>query len=457
MDFAEKINDVLRESQNDFEEWLDEQLDENPHYLSHSHWVSDDLDCTVLNYLITQHKGNTEDNNDLTQQIDYVVSRMDDRNLGEPLHLALSLGRIGLAAHLIEQDEKKAFSLNQRDMEGRTLLSLVLNTCDERLLKLVQEKGINMHQATRVMKGTNVSILNPLQQAIELDFAVGVTALIEGGVQLTATFGKLNETPVLMAARKGKINALEALLAFPKEQLNLEKKNNSLVKGEEGYTAVEELCKRVQQKRDAEEAIRGIAMLLCRGAEPPHNEDMRKLLSANRSGLLKAIDQYLADKPDCVDAFVQRCHLKETALHNIIYADHSWGSSIRHLFGIPSEAALAIEQLVTRKYNDAKQPQAVSFSASAGSIKPGLNKLQLYAEFVRRYTQAYSNQRITNPWSSMRWMISEGKADWDMVRCYAETYPKSRTGIIIAEMFPSKIAAHESLHEDVLAESPNPK
>jgi hypothetical protein len=231
--------------------------------------------------------------------------------------------------------------------------------------------------------------------------------------------------------------------------------NNFFPYKKNGHTAIEELCEHIASNNEKDEAIRGVALLLCRGAEPPDDEEMRQLLSSNRIALLKAVHSYLADKPGLVDAFVNRCHLREGVLHNIVYADHSWGSSIRHLFGTPSDVALIIENLVTRKYDSPQvdKPTAVPLSSTtAEHLVKETNPLKLYAEFVRRYTQAYDSQLIPNRWSTMRWMIAEGNCDWATVVNYARNHPTSRTRIIYNEMFHPIPKVNESI-EETLSES----
>ena len=142
-----------------------------------------------------------------------------------------------------------------------------------------------------------------------------------------------------------------------------------------------------------------------------------------------------------------------------MYADHSWGSSIRHLFGRPSDAAFIIENLVTRKYDS---PQVVQSGAIPLSLAPAehlvqeKNPVKLYAEFVRRYTKAYDSQLFTNSWSTMRWMIAEGRCDWQRVVNYARNHPTSRTRIIYNDMFHPMPKAHDDMEAVVPDSSVEP-
>jgi hypothetical protein len=203
------------------------------------------------------------------------------------------------------------------------------------------------------------------------------------------------------------------------------------------------------------EALRGVAMLLCRGAEPPRTEALRHLLTENRAALLKAIHTYLEDKPYLVDSFVNRCHLTESALHNIVYARHSWGNSIRHLFGKPSDTAFIIENLVVRKYSaNSEHLPATLPTAIADDISLETDPLKLYALFVKRYTEAYDNQIITNSWSKMRWMIAEGECDWAKVQRYVATNPRSRSAIVYNEMFKPMPKIHDDIQDNIELSSP---
>lgn len=452
MDFINELNDAIQLGLHDFQEFIQQKIRTNKDYLKQLFWLADGSQMTVLNYLIYLHQERNEDQElgdqaiDLTKFIDYIMAQTSDRNIGEPVHQAIAAGKINLASHLVDAIKKDpSFNFEQRDADGRSLLSLVLRTKDENLLRRILDRKPNVNAATFM---TRIPF-QPLHQAVVLDFAAGVTLLAQQGAQLANPVGGKSETPVLLAARLGKINALEALLELPAQNLQLEAKNSNHYENKlAGYTAVEELCMRIDTNNKPKEAIKGVAMLLCCGAEPPHDEEMRKLLSSNRELLLKAVHEFLEDKPGLVDAFVNRCHLKESTLHNIVYADHSWGSSIRHLFGRPSDAAFIIEDLVSRKYTNQSvlQPDAPALSRAASEKSSTENEsLKLYAEFVQRYTQAYNSQRITNRWSSMRWMIADGQCDWDTVLRYAKNHPSSRTKIIIDEMLAPAAIVHENV------------
>ena len=453
MEFAAEMDTAVQEGIIHFKQFITQKLNADKNYLRQSFWVNKGLQTTVLNYLLRMHQESDdsifdESTVDLTDFIDFVIENAQDKNAGEPLHLLIESGKIQLAQYLLD---KNCFDIDRRDEQGRTLLSLALATRDRALLAKILKKKPNVHATTR---SSDTSILTqPLHEAIILDYSYGVTKLANSGAQLDNPHGPLKETPLLLAARLGKIKALRALLEFPAEQLYLEAESEQLASDKNtGHNAIESLCALLIRDPGNKELIRGIAMLLCRGAEPPRNEYMCQLLANNRRVLLKEIDRYLDSRPDLVDPFVNRCHFKDSPLHKIVYVDHSWGNSLRQLLGRPSESAFIIEKLITRKYNRHSEDHLdspVLPKAAAATLTGEELPLKLYAEFVRRYSLAYDNQKITNPWSTMRWMIAQGECNWDIVKAYATDYPGSRTGIIFQDMFKTmpKMTVHDDLEQ----------
>lgn len=483
MNFVDDISQVIGLGFNEFKSFIQRKINSNKDYLEQPYWLSNGSQMTVLNYLIDAHQDHqdgddvTELGKDLTQMIDYVLSLTNDINIGEPLHQAVSAGKTRLALYLLgaqkstmmshdgeqinvvhiftslrkitqsisESIRSKWFDLNRRDEKGRSLLSLILETKNLDLLVHVLFGRPNLHATTRTANAK--VIFQPIHQAVALDYADGVRLLAHEGANLANPVGLMRDTPVLLAARLIKINALEALLELPIEKLALETQNNNLFADTNtGHMAIEELCEHIANNKDKNEALRGVAMLLCRGAEPPRKEELRELLGKNRINLLKMIDEYLQNKPKLVDAFVNRCHLAESALHNIIYANHSWGSSIRRLFGKPSDAAFMVEHLVVRKYSNPVQSLTDNGTlvAAPDNLLTEKDPVKLYAEFVRRYKQAYDSQIVTNRWSTMRWMIAEG-CDWARVKRYSDNHPASRTRIVLNEMFNPMPKIHDDM------------
>ena len=476
MAFMQEINEAIELGVAGFQAFVQKKQQVDADFLEQCFWLPDASQQTVLNYLIhryltstspvpvTEESAPEESTPDLMPMIEYVIGLSSNKNVGEPLHQAIETGKIDLVLHLLALDEQRVelmrahpaetkkkrrennggFDLDRRDREGRTLLSLALANKHPALLAALLQAGANVHSATRI--GASRIPLQPIHQAVALDFADGVRLLTAHQAHLANPCAITQDTPVLRAAHLGTINALEALLEQPVEQLHLDAERFSTVNGlSVKQNAMERLCDRINEGSDQEDALRGIAMLLCRGAEPPRNESMRALLSNHRITLLKAIQRYLDQKPELVDAFVQRCHLTESALHNIIYAQRSWGNTFRHLFGVPGEEAFLVEELVIRKYTKNPQEIATRLPTVAEHISTETDPLKLYALFVKRYQEAYGDQLITNPWSTMRWMIADGQCDWAKIKRYAETNPKSRSAIIYNEL----INPMPKLHADV--------
>ncbi|WP_454786035.1 Dot/Icm T4SS effector AnkC/LegA12 [Legionella sp. WA2024007413] len=453
MEFITEINAAIKSGLKGFNDFIEQKLQVDNSYLEHPFWMAEGAQVTALNYLIQLHqrkKGDSVDEklpSDLTDFIDLVLEKIRNKNIGQPLHQAIAFGKVRLALHLLESH---IFDVNHRDQEGRTLLSLALPTKNRQLLKKILDAKPDVNAPTRLTEA-RISF-QPLHQAITLDFASGVVNLIRSGADVTNPLGPMKDTPLLLAARQGKIKALEALLEeAPVAKLKLEGENNKRSEDKKiGENAIEALCKQLNHNRNNKDLLRGVAMLLCRGAEPPRSEDLRQLLADKRSELLKEIDCYLDTRPELVDPFVNRCHLNDGALYKIIYVDHSWGSTLRQLFGRPSEAAFVIERLVTRKYSrrpEGNKEASILPTVAAVPLKEDEPPFKLYAEFVRRYNEAYENQKIPNPWSTMRWMIAEGKCNWETVKEYARTHKGTRTQIIYDDMFKTlpKIEMHEQI------------
>ncbi|MCW8408415.1 ankyrin repeat domain-containing protein [Legionella sp. PATHC035] len=452
MEFIIEINAALKLGLEEFKKFIEKKLLDDKSYLEHPFWMAGGVQMTVLNYLIEQHQRKNEDSvdkeipSDLTEFIDLILSKVRDKNIGLPLHQAIAAGKVQLALHLLDAYE---FDANKRDEDGRTLLSLTVQTKNRELLTKILALNPEVNATTR-LKEARIPF-QPLHQAIALDFVSGVVNLIRAGADLANPVGVRKDTPLILAARKGKIKALEGLLdEAPIERLKLEAENMPCPDEERGDNAMDALCKRLFREQDNKDLLRGVAMLLCRGAEPPRNKGLCQLLASKRRDLLKEIDSYIDNRPELVDPFVSRCHVEDSALHEIIYVDHSWGSTLRQLFGKPSDAAFVIERLVTRKYSrrqEGSMDSPVLPTAAAVPLKGDEPPFKLYAEFVRRYNEAYENQRMTNPWSTMRWLIAEGKCNWETVKQYARHHPGTRTQIIYDDMFKTlpKMEMHEPI------------
>lgn len=462
-----ELDTAIHQGFDNFKLYLQEQVKGQPDFLEYFFGGAAASQMTVLNYLIHLYEEPIDDSemeevSPLRQMIDYVVSLMNDKDIGSPLHQVISEGKLRLALHLLNlmpqtelevvnplKKNKKALSLfnvDQRDQEGRTLLSLILARKNDNLLSEFLKRKPSVHLPTN-MSDLRIPF-QPIHQAVVLNSPTAIRLLASEDAQLANPCGVAQDTPVLLAAHLCKIDALEALLEQPVEKLLLEEMRILSSGGNVSrQTAMDRLCEHLYVGKDKAEAIRGIAMLLCRGAEPPQSEAMRFLLNNNRGALLKAIQVYLEDKPELVDSFVRCCHQRESALHNIIYAQHSWGNSLRYLFGKPNEVAWTVENLVIRKYTTTSNENEVLPTAVAANLSAEKDPVKLYAMFVKRYTDSYNNQFFKNGWSKMRWMIANGQCDWTTVQNYVKTNPGTRSALIYDEMFKSLPKVNEVLSE----------
>lgn len=449
MDFITGLDQAITLGLLEFKRYLEDAIHRRADVLEHFFWQSDASQWTVLNYLISRYEEPVESAdlalNELLKMIEYVLQLAKHKEVSAALHQALNEGKTQLALYLLQSNLLSQQSINQRDEKGRTLLSLVITSQQDKLLAALLQQKPSVHMPT-YMSDSNIAF-QPIHQAIVLNYAHGIRLLIEHGASLNNRCGLGQDTPVLLAAHLCKIPALEALLDNPGEAINLAAERSIFLKGKRcQQNAIERLCDHVKAGNNKAEALRGVAILLCHGAEPPRSESLRQLLADNRTKLLQAIHVYLEDKPHLVDAFVQRCHLSESALHHIVYARHSWGSAVRHLFGTPHDAAFVIEGLVARKYASHSLDTPVNLPmTTAENCSPATDPLKLYALFVKRYKEAYDNQLVTNRWSKMRWMIAEGDCDWAKVQRYVNTNPSSRSAIVYKELFKPLPKIHEAL------------
>lgn len=461
MEFIKEINEAIELGVDRFKKKMLQKQEEDKNYLEQPCWAPDGSQMTVLNYLIQLHQDKktaaTAPVKDLTEHIDFVIENMRAHNIGEPIHQAIAAGKLRLAIHLLMRNkELHLFDINRRDKKGLTLLALALNTRSEHLLQAVAANNPDIKETSL---HTNMGIpYQPLHLAIELNFAFAVGLLAKSGAQLNNPVGPEEDTPLILAARLGKIRALTMLLECPVAELKLEAENKHIPEGEkQGDNAIESLCRLLADDPSNKSLLKGVAMLLCRGAEPPRRKEMVLLLANQRTAVLQAIDAYLETRPHLVDSFVERCHVQGNSLHNIVYVDHSWGNALRQLFGRPSAAAFVVERLVTRKYSNLSKehPDQAELPTKAASTFTGHESaLMLYAEFVKRYEETYGSQRITNPWSTMRWKIAEGQCNWEMVMQYSKSHPASRTRIIVNDMLKSvpRVVMHDEL-EPLVTES----
>lgn len=454
MEFKTEVEQAIATGFEEFQRYIQQKIEANPYFLQEMHWMPDGSQMNLVNVLIDLHKEpvdlsaqTNETPVDLTHFILWVLMQSTDKNRGDPLHQLIKAQKVQLALKLLREYKPKtqespskpqsvsplspaAFDYNRRDCDGSTLLALAMDLKNNELLTEILACNPDIHSS--VKRGTPPVFLQPLHQAVISDNTEATRLLIKAAAQLTNPAGPSRETPLLLAACAGAVDSLEALLDQPLERLQIEAENTNInPELKTGHQAIEVLCQRMAEGKEKSKALRGVVMLLCHGAEPPRDTEMRAMLSDNRGELLKIAQNYLDSRPDLVDDFVKRCHQYGSALHGIVYADHSWGSAMRRLFGRPSDAAFLLENLISKKYREDNQPQPALKQGRSADDK---ENLKLYAEFVRRYKLAYDSQYITNSWSTMRWMIAEGRCNWEIVQHYVKSNPKSRANRVYNEM-----------------------
>lgn len=442
MEFVTEMDTAIKSGLAGFKKFILDKMQTESNYLEQPFWLPQGLQMTVLNYLIQQHQEKKGDSAaeelliDLTEYIDFIIENTQNKDNGMPLHQAIALKKTRLALHLLG---KNTFAVDGHDQDGKTLISLTLSMRNKHLLRKVLQQKPNIYETTLVTKERIP--YQPLHEAILADFPFAVKLLAEAGAQLDNPVGIYMDTPLLLAVRWGKIRALEMLLEFPVAQLKLDAESMERYEDKmHGDNAIESLCRLLEKRTNSKSLINGIAMLLCCGAELPRRMEMCQLLANKQAELLKAISNYLEHRPHLVDPFVERCHVSGSPLHEMMYVNHSWKNGLFYLLGWPNKTAVTVESWVSSKYKDELPSKAAT--TYTGQESP----LKLYAEFVRRYEEAYKNQRITFPWSTMRWRISAGQCSWGTVCEYAELYPDSRTGIIIKDMIkvmPQKAMSDE--------------
>lgn len=446
-----ELDEALEQGLDAFHCYLKQQEKSVAGYFEQFYWSTDGVPRTVLNYLIHRHIESDGQKENFTA-IDCVLALTKNKKACMPVHQAIIEGKTSLALHLLtklQMDLETGFDSNQRDHKGRTLLSLALAQKNSSMVAALLAAQASVHSPNYI--DTVQALLQPIHQAVLLNDAEGIRLLAQYGANLSAPSGLAQDTPLLLAAHWGQIEALAALLALPVDQLNLEAER--VVDQNNRYTAIEALCFRLQQGKNIDSALQGIALLLCHGAKPPCSPVLRGLLSRYRSSLLQKIEDSLNQKPQLINAFIVKCHQRESALHNLIYAPHSWENARRYLWGMPGNAALVMEELLVKKHNE--WSENAYDPCAEGRVDTGVqtpDSLTLYALFVKRYSETYKNQLFSNPWSTMRWMIANGQCDWDTVQAYVQTNPNSRSAIVYHDLMNAKSLTSHLIKQEVTSE-----
>lgn len=455
MHLLDKIDRILAKKDEGgldaFKELILEELKTNPKVLRHIFCLRNGAQTTILNHLIRAHDA-VEHN--LTEYIKFLFEQGASAHVEEPVHLAFQLGKPDLGSLVLEHAKKfveeptpQQLLADSYDPERKTLLARVIDTenIDNLRVVLANHPNVNKPSAIQVGKDKKISI-PPLHQAIIKNFTGAVDALIKAEADVDNTYGALQETPLLLAARLGRVDALKTILESKAPRLDLEATN------EESKRAIDLLCARLETKEDSQDALRGIAMLLCHGAAVPREQALCTLLQDNRYALLDEVSKYTEKLPELAASFVRRCHISGP-LHSIIYAENSWWQSLWYLFARPSHVALQLESLVLRGQPPSKKKEAEAEEEviQVEAPSPFTKEEVQFATFVKKYDEALSIKKflgitIFNPWSSMRWAIDSGKyTSLEQVKKYREDYPGTRTDRVLEKMENRRESLHENL------------
>jgi hypothetical protein len=422
---------------------------------------------TVLNYLIYMHEvglGKPCRKN----HVKMLLAMGADFNLDCSIHLLLRLKKLDLFPLFIpnsdkEQEGQRTIAFNFPELiTGRTLLSRAISTGDASILETLLRSGfeidVNAPNQIQVKVGQTIT-MQPLHQAVASNFPEATYYLLENGALIDNPCGRLQETPLLLAARLGTIKSLEVLLSATANLncLNLQAENS------ESERAIDLLCKRLKDQEKPQEALYGIAMLLCHGAKVPRDEGFRSLLRSNRFELIDKVKEYKKKSGNSAELFVDACHDKNNPLHDIMYANTwlhlFWRYSrlqwIWHLLGLNCDEAFRIEALVydgpeaeiasyvrndfpplesiaTSCSNEelsvsqaSEQREEINLSGSRSTVEEWERKRQ-FAKFTWCY--ATSCRFFSNPARTMYLKLTTGDiTNIDEVRDYAEKAGNEKT------------------------------
>lgn len=486
MQSFEELEAVVNKGGNLFKSFIRKEIELNKNFLQRAFWHAKGEQMTVLNYLIRRHKPEKE--RDMTAHIRWFLEQGASVNAGQPVHFLLERRRLDLLPlfineHYVEklaEDSKgkkneifaQRLQLEARDKVGRSLLSRAIDTANASVMDLLLKSGLDVNEENRIEINAKLLDIQPLHQAVLANFPEAIKGLIAAGANFNNPCGKLRETPLLLAARSANIVALEALLTC------LDSVNVEVNSRQECLEAVDVnskrpidlLCMHLYKKENPQEALRGIAMLLCHGAEVPSNELLRDLLMNNHMALLDEVKKYTKQAPALAANFVRACHDKNNPLHNIIYDNDSWGQIIRRFFGIASKEVFIVESLVFDgsdlleeesptisedeelvEEQDKEDPIEIQVppKAAKSAVSTVFKKDELvFAEFVWRYRQDFENTFFKNPFSTMLWKLASGECTSENeVRNYAAQHPDTRSDQILKAMVGPPIM-HEDLNPD---------
>lgn len=452
MDFKD-LDHALLQGFNAFTQYIEKQLQDDDALLRKTFWNQGKM-VDFLTYVIKKHDSDT---NDLTQHVQFLLAKGANTTLNQPAHLVLKDKKLDLLPCLLEaqvklqnkpqpehkvddqekedelvveqNEDEQAHShfINGRDLDGRTILSRAVETGNIECLQRVLQYRPLIDQADNIRLDEKTEReMQPLHLAAFRDFGEGVKALLKAGANVNNPFGSRKRTALAIAAREVHVSALEAILecANKPEQMNYEDTSN--------LRPIDLLCESLANNAKTHEAIRGIAMLLCREADMPRMEKYCQLLQTHRQELLNEILSYAGKNPELKPAILRTIHNKNHALHRVIYDTHSLSRSFKNLAGGYNELAGQIESLADNIPKEARV-----------QLKEDEKK---FAEFVKLYLKNIKDATLFNRWSGMLTKISQGEVTcWQQLHDYAYANPNSRTALVIKKMEEASPMIHANI------------
>ncbi|MDX1837701.1 ankyrin repeat domain-containing protein [Legionella taurinensis] len=449
MDFS-ALDNALAQGFGAFTQYIEEQLSEDKTLLQKTFWHHGKM-VDFLSYVIQQHDSET---NNLTEHVQLLLQRGANTLLNQPVHLVLKEKKLDLLPFLLDaqgklqknlkapqiekeieiwvdnEEQSDSHFINGRDRDGRTILSRAIETgsieCVRQVLKykplIDQADNIQLDEAT-------AREMQPLHLAAFRDFGEGVKELLGAGASVDNPFGSRKRPTLSIAAREVNVSALEAVLEVANKPAQLNYEDTMRLR------PIDLLCDSLAKNEKTHEAIRGIAMLLCRGADMPRTEAYCQLLHTHRRQLLNDILDYAGKNPELKPSILRTIHNKNHALHRVIYDTHSLGRSVKNLTGGYDDLAGQVESLA----QDIPEKGELQ-------LRPDEKR---FAEFVQLYLKNIKDATFFNRWSGMLTKISQGEVtSWQQLCDYAYANPNSRTALIIKQMDSEVNTVH--LHHDSL-------
>lgn len=405
-----------------FKSFITAQIDADENFLEHSFVTVTGTQLTVLDYLISKHD---QTNADMSLFIQELLEGREVQlfSSGQPLHWAIKNEKFDLFELMLKRlksfangdEDYLTLYLNSYDNEGHSLLSRVMDLQNEDYLTTLLENKLNLSLASFIETKTGPVCMQPLHQAVFLNFPVAIARLIELKALASNPCGENLEPPILLAAKLGHIEAMIGLIHSLKAQeaTNPPLKTKVLFnqKDKKGERAIDKLCQQLKEKREVQATLKGIAVLLCHGTKEPSREDFRQLIHTHRDALLSEIIRYSNENPGAALEFVRKCHDRNKwKLHQMIYQSPP---AVSFFPSFDRQTAVKLESLMTAENE-----------ATADEIN--------FAKFIEAYFLRFEQKKLANPWSKMAEQLARGGfTQYKEIKDYAGNHPNSRTAKVL--------------------------